>query len=128
MSLYAQDSINYKNENINRVDSNGNQIGVWKMFDENNKVTITCEFEHGNLIGKTNFYKEDKLIASFDNDNTLEIFKNNTNIIAHYFRKENGAQTLVDKNGKELDSETIKFYARAAQVNPMFYGGSGEFF
>jgi TonB family protein len=127
-SSFGQDSINYKNETINRIDSNGNQTGVWKMFDESNNVTITCEFESGKLINKTNFYKDSKLIASFDNANTLEIFKNNTIIIAHYFRKENGGQTLVDKNGEELDSETIKLYASAAQVNPMFYGGTGEFF
>jgi TonB family protein len=124
----AQNAIQYNNETINALDENDNKIGVWKMYDEKNNVLITCEFKEGNLVSDTKFYKDSKLIASFNNQDKLEIYKDSKTIVCNYFRKADNSQTLIDSNGKEIDSEIIKYYGQSAQVMPMFYGGANKLY
>lgn len=119
----AQNVIEYKGEKINALDENNNQTGIWKMFDEKNNVLISCEFKNGEFISNTNFYKDSKLIASYNNEDKLEIYKDSKTITCNFHRKEDKTLTLIDINGKELDSETIRKYFEASQVMPMFYGG-----
>lgn len=127
ISIYSQNSILYNGENINELDANGNKIGIWKVFDKTNSVTIITDFSKLELP-VTNFYKSEKLIATFDEDKRLEIFKDTKIIKADYFFKDNGSQTLVNENGQELDEELIRYFSQAAFVKPMFYGGINELF
>lgn len=126
----AQNSINYKGEFINALDEKDNQTGIWKLYDDKNNVLITTEFSEGQLIASTNYYKDSKLIASYNNSTyKLEIYKDSKTIVAYFLRKEDHSQTLVDENDKELDSETLRyFYLQVGEVLPMFYGGTQELF
>lgn len=128
ISSIAQNTIVYNGENINSLDENNNQSGTWKMFDQKNNILISCEFKEGKLIADTKFYKNSTLIASYNNLNKLEIFKDSKTVVCNYYRKEDNSQTLIDENGKELDIEIIKYYTQAAQVMPMFYGGVGKLY
>ncbi len=127
LSIYSQNTILYNGETINELDANGNKIGMWKVFDETNGVKIITDFSNQELP-VTNFYKNEQLIASFDPKKRLEILKDKKIIRANYFYKDNGGQTLVDKNGKELDDELIRFFSQAAFVKAMYYGGIKELF
>lgn len=124
----AQNAIQYNNETINALDENNNQIGVWRMYDEKNNILISCEFKDGNLVSDTQFYKDSKLIASYNNQDTLEIYKDSNTIVCNYFRKADNSQTLIDSSGNELNSEILKYYYQSAQVMPMFYGGVNKLY
>ena len=128
ITSFAQKTIQYNNETINALDENDNKIGIWKMYDEKNNVLITSEFKDGNLVSDTKFYKDSKLIASFNNRDKLEIYKDSQTIVCNYFRKADNSQTLIDSNGEEVDLETIKYYGQAAQVMPMYYGGANKLY
>ena len=128
LTSIAQNAIQYNNETINALDENDNKIGIWKMYDEKNNVLITCEFKDGNLVSDTKFYKDSKLIASFNNQDKLEIYKDSKTIVCNYFRKADNSQTLVDSDGKEIDLEIIKYYGQSAQVMPMYYGGANKLY
>lgn len=128
LTSFAQNAIQYNNETINALDENDNKTGVWKMYDEKNNVLITCEFKDGNLVSDTKFYKDSKLIASFNNQDKLEIYKDSKTIVCNYFRKADNSQTLIDSNGKEIDLEIIKYYGQSAQVMPMYYGGANKLY
>ena len=128
LTTFAQNAIQYNNETINALDENDNKTGVWKMYDEKNNVLITCEFKDGNLVSDTKFYKDSKLIASFNNQDKLEIYKDSKTIVCNYFRKADNSQTLIDSNGKEIDLEIIKYYGQSAQVMPMYYGGPNKLY
>jgi TonB family protein len=124
MTSFSQNIIEYNGEKINALDENNNQTGIWKLFDEENKVLITSEFKNGEYISNTNFYKDSKLIASYNNEDKLEIYKDSKIITCNFHRKEDNSTTLIDKNGKELDTETKKYYfLNGGQAMPMFYGG-----
>jgi TonB family protein len=128
LTSIAQNAIQYNNESINALDENDNKIGIWKMYDEKKNVLITCEFKDGNLVSDTKFYKDSKLIASFNNQDKLEIYKDSKTIVCNYFRKADNSQTLVDSQGKEIDLEIIKYYGQSAQVMPMYYGGANKLY
>ena len=128
LTSFAQNTIKYNNETINALDENDNKTGIWKMYDEKNNVLITCEFKDGNLISDTKFYKDSKLIASYNNQDKLEIYKDSKTIVCNYSRRADNSQTLIDSNGQEIDLETIKYYGQAAQVMPMYYGGANKLY
>ncbi|GGF13827.1 energy transducer TonB [Flavobacterium limi] len=129
LNSFSQNIIEYNGEKINALDENNNQTGIWKLFDEEKKILIACEFKNGEYISNTNFYKDSKLIASYNNLDKLEIYKDLKTIICNFHRNEDNSTTLIDKNGNEIDSEIKKYYfLEAGQVMPMFYGGANKLY
>jgi TonB family protein len=129
ISSYAQNVIEYNGEKINALDENKNQTGIWKLYDEKNNILITCEFKNGEFISNTNYYKDSKLIASYNNIDKLEIYKDSKTITCNFYRKEDETQTLVGIDGKELDDEILQyFYLNVGEVPAMFYGGTSKLY
>jgi len=124
----AQKVIEYKNEQINALDENGKQTGVWKLYDDDKKIMIVMEFKNGEIISDTKYYNDSKLIASYKGNDLIEIYKEGKTIKGYFFRKENRSQTIVDKNGKELDVETLKYFYHSGEVMPIYYGGQALLF
>lgn len=123
-SIFAQSIINYKDENINRIDEAGNKTGLWKIYNDHDNVLITIDYDNG---GKISFYKDSKLVATYDKE-VLEIYKDSKTIKTKFFYKEDKSSILVDENGKELDSQIKKYYAQVAESRPMFYGGNEKLY
>jgi TonB family protein len=129
IASYSQNVIEYNGEKINALDENNNQTGIWKLFDEENKILITCEFKNGEFVSNTNFYKDSKLIASYNNEDKLVIYKDSKTITCNFHRKDDNSTTLIDKYGTEIDSEIKKYYFfNGGQVMPMFYGGINKLY
>lgn len=129
LTLIAQKNIEYKGEIINALDENNLKTGIWKLYDDKNNILIVLEFEKGEYISDTKYYKDSKLIASYDaNKNDLKIYKNSKVIEAKFFERPNNGRTLVSKNGKELDSETLKYFFFSSEAFPFYYGGVSELY
>ena len=120
----AQNGIEYKGEIINALDENGKQTGVWKLYDDKNNIMITTEFKNGEIISDTKYYKDSNLIAAYKGDDLIEIYKDKKTITGYFYRKTDGGQTIVNKRGKELDTETLRFFYLSSLVMPMYYGGN----
>ena len=128
LTAAAQSAISYKGETINALDSNNNQTGVWKLYDDAREVMLVCEFRDGEYIGDTKFYKGSQLIASYDNSGRLEIYKGAKTIVAHFVKEEGKPKILADASGKELDFKTVKYFYQAGRIKPQFYGGVGALY
>jgi antitoxin component YwqK of YwqJK toxin-antitoxin module len=50
VSIYSQNSISYKGEDINALDKNNLQTGIWKLYDDENNIIIETEFKNGRII------------------------------------------------------------------------------
>ena len=127
-SSSAQNSIEYKNEQINGIDENGLQTGIWKLYDDDKKIMITTEFKSGIVVSDTKYYNDSKLIASYKDNGLIEIYKDGKTIQGYFFRTKTGGQTIVDKNEKELDTETLKYFYFSGQVMPIYYEGSEQLY
>lgn len=124
----AQNIIDYKGEKINELDKGFNPTGVWKLYDEEKKITIITEFKNGILVAPTKYYRDAVLIASYNYEEGIEIYKDGDTYKAQFYRRPDGSQTLLDSNGVELESEIIKHFYKSGFVMPMFYGGSTELY
>lgn len=129
LTLIAQKNIKYKGETINALDENNNKTGIWKLYDDKNNILIVFEFEKGEYISDTKYYKDSILIASYDaKKNDLKIYKDSKIIEAKFFEKLNNERTIVSKDGKELDSETLKYFFFSSEALPFYYGGVNELY
>jgi TonB family protein len=128
ISIYSQNSISYKGEEINALDDNNLQTGIWKLYDDENNNIIETEFKNGKIIGDTKFYKNLKLIAAYNNYDELTIYKGSDTIKAHFFRKADKNYILIDQNGKELDKEISNYSYLTGLVMPFYYGGNSKMY
>ncbi len=124
----GQDIVEYKNEQINAIDEIGKQTGIWKLYDDDKKIMIVMEFKNGEIISDIKYYNDSNLIASYKENNLIEIYKDGKTIEGSFFRRENGGQTIVDKNKKELDVEILRHFYLSGQVMSMYYGGQSMLF
>lgn len=128
ISTYSQNKISYKGEEINALDENNQQTGIWKLYDDEKNILIVIEFKNGEVITDAKYYKDLKLIAAITYNDQLEIYKDSDTIKAKFFRKVDNSQTLVDQNGKELDMETLRYFYLSGQVMAFYYGGNSQMY
>lgn len=123
----AQSSMQYNGETINKLDENGNKIGVWKLYNNYNDISRLIRIDFDN-DGKISYYKNSDLIATCTKKNNIEIYKDSEIIKAKYFYRPHNSQTLVSENGKELESSIIKYYSAVAETHPIFYPNTNAFY
>ena len=126
-SLIAQNTIIYKNQKINELDLNYKKKGVWDLYGDKN-IYIKTEMENDDFISSIQYFKDSKLIASQALDQTISIYKGSDTIQAKFKYRDDKSTTMVNSKGDEIDSETIIYFTQAAEVKPMFYGGSTELY
>jgi TonB family protein len=120
---FSQDCITYNGETINCLDDNNEKTGIWKAFNENTGLLVMVQFENGKYASNTTYYKDAKLIASYDNEKYLYIFKDQDTIRARFKREDDKRLTIIDDAGVELNEEIRKFYFLNSAIQPMPYGG-----
>ena len=120
---HAQDTIQYKGQDINILDQNGLKAYTWKLYNEAKNVVIVSEFKDGELNADTKYYKDYVLFASYNNSDELKIYKDDKTYKARFLRRPDGSQTLVDKRGDEINKDIANYFYSLSTVYPMFYGG-----
>lgn len=126
-SLIAQNTIIYKNQKINELDINYKKKGIWELYGDKN-ILIKTEMNNDDFTSSIKYFKDSKLVASQALNETIYIYKGSDIIQGKFIYREDKSTAMVNLKGEELDSETIKYFTQAAEVKPMFYGGSTELF
>lgn len=126
-SLIAQNTIIYKNQKINELDINYKKKGTWELYGDKN-ILIKTEMNNDDFTSSIKYFKDSKLVASQALNETIYIYKGSDIIQGKFIYREDKSTAMVNLKGEELDSETIKYFTQAAEVKPMFYGGSTELF
>jgi len=127
-SCIAQNVINYKGENINALNENNEQTGTWKLYDDEKHLTIITEFKDGINVAPTEYYRDSNLIASYNNMEGIEIYKDNKTYKGQFFRKPDLSQTIIDKDGNELNAEILKHFYVSSTIMGFYYGGSTQLY
>ncbi len=124
----AQDVIEYKGEKINALDENHQPTGIWKLYDDENHLMIVTEFENGVFIAPTEYYKDDKLIGTYNYEDGFEIYKDGITYNADFYKNPDGSRKLIDSEGNDLDIEVAKYFSLSSQMVAMYYGGQTEMY
>jgi hypothetical protein len=127
LKLVSQSEIMYNGEKINLLDTNNQKQGVWKLFDEENQLMITCELKNDTLISDINYYKDSTLIISYIyKSNYFILYKGLDTIQAKLMKTPDNKTSLVKRNGEEIDTTISNWFYKNEEVNSMYYGGYSE--
>lgn len=126
-NLFAQKKVLYKGEKINSLDRHNQKQGLWKLFDEQNNLMISCEMKNDTLASDISYYKDDKLIISYKKiNNYFLLYKGLDTLQAKLIKTPDNITTLVKMNGDEIDTTITNWFYRNGEINSMFYGGQIE--
>jgi len=129
--IYSQDSIFYRNEFINRIDSKNRRQGIWKTYNHGDSIYLECKFNEDTIVGTINIFKNGKLVFQILSPNCerkefLAFYPKET--IKGYFSIIDKRQAVIDMSGKEMNSEISEWIWKHSDIMPMFYGGDESFF
>ncbi len=125
---FSQDCITYKGETINCLDDNNEKTGIWKAFNENKGLLVMVQFENGKYASNTTYYKDAKLIASYDNEKYIYIYKGQDTIRASFSRNDKKLLTIIDDQGVELKEDIKEYFLDNSPIQPMPYNGFPDVF
>ena len=126
VNTFAQDSIVYHNEVINRLKQNKKE-GVWKLFAPEDSIYLECQFNNDTVVGDINIFKSNALIFTIMNPNNERkefiAYYNSQDTIRGYFAKINDKSILMDNNDVEITGEKKDWIGKNSSIMPMYYGG-----
>lgn len=79
--------------NINKVNSEGQRVGVWKKYHPNKRLRYVGKFENGKEVGTFKYYS----IVSSDHPIAVKVFSKENSIAKVTFYTEGG---VMESNGK----------------------------
>lgn len=80
-------------EDINKVNSKGERIGVWKKYHPNHRIRYVGRFDNGKEVGTFKYYS----IVSSDHPIAVKVFSKENSIAQVTFYTEKG---VMESNGK----------------------------
>lgn len=126
VNTFAQDSIVYHNEVINRLNQNKKE-GVWKLFAPEDSIYLVCQFNNDTIVGDINIFKSNALIFTIVNPNNERkdfiAYYNSQDTIRGYFATTNDKLTIMDNNDVEITGEKKDWIGKNSTIMPMYYGG-----
>lgn len=126
VNTFAQDSIVYHNEVINRLKQNKKE-GVWKLFAPEDSIYLVCQFNNDTIVGDINIFKSNSLIFTIVNPNNERkefiAYYNSQDTIRGYFATTNDKLTIMDNNDIEITGEKKDWIRKNSSIMPRYYEG-----
>ena len=120
---FGQQVINYKGESINKMDSQNNKIGLWKIFDLKRNIEAYGEIENNEKFAEINYSINGKLFATQKQDSIVIFYEDNEKIET-IFSWKNRENPIIKKDGNPINDVTKKKFFQTAELPAMFYGGA----
>ena len=118
-----------QNEKINQLNKKNQKTGVWKLTSKDKSIEITTEFADGIYISDTKYYKNKKLVASYNNNlNELLIINDSTTTKAKFLINDDGNRSLINFDNSELDETISNYFYSFSEIEPLYEGGIEKFY
>jgi Gram-negative bacterial TonB protein C-terminal len=118
-----------QNEKINQLNKENQKTGIWKLTSKNKDIEITTEFLEGKYVSETKYYKDKKLVASYNNQlNELLIITDSISTKAKFLINEDASRTLVGIDGTEIDEVLSNYFNSFSDIQPLYEGGIEKFY
>lgn len=117
-----------QNGKINQLNKENQKTGFWKLISEDKNIEITTEFLNGSYVSDTKYYKNKKLVATYNNNlNDLLIIKDSTTTKAKFLINED-TRTLISPEGNEIDETISNYFYSFSEFEPLFEEGIEKFY
>ena len=97
----------YSQEKINQLNANGERVGIWKKFHNNNRIRYEGQFEAGKEVGVFNYYSA----LNSDHPTVIKTFSKSSNKATIQFFTEKGVlESEGEMNGKNRIGKWFYFH------------------
>ena len=128
--LSGQESIQYRNEEINQIDSKGQKQGVWKVYSPDDTLHAECIYTNDIIKGEIKIFLKGINIIRFTNPNEVDrkfVAYYGSDTITGITTFVEGKPTLIDSNGKEIVGKVKQWIAMNSSIMAKYYGGQEKF-
>jgi Gram-negative bacterial TonB protein C-terminal len=113
-----------QNEKINQLNKENQKTGFWKLISKDGNIEITSTFLDGKYVSNTQYYKNKKLVASYNNElNELLIINDSVSTKAKFLMNEDSSRTLINIDDSEIDEEISNYFYSFSEMEPLYEGG-----
>lgn len=118
-----------QNEKMNQLNKKNQKTGFWKLISKDGNIEITTTFLDGKYVSDTKYYKNKKLVATYNNDlNELLIIDDSLSTKAKFIINEGGSRTLVTIDGTEIEESISNYFYSFSEIDPEYVSGFSGFF
>ncbi|GAA3518118.1 hypothetical protein GCM10022393_35290 [Aquimarina addita] len=126
-NVFCQDSINYKNEIINRVDLHQRKQGVWKLYDQQDGHYLEMNYINDSLIGSIEIKNQHsviyKIAEPYRKPNEFVFFHKGKKINGYYMFKDKKRIAMHIEDSVPLPQKIANQVSNYSMIRAMFYGG-----
>ena len=118
-----------QNEKMNQLNKKNQKTGFWNITNKDKSIEISTLFLDGKYASDTKYYKNKKLVASYNNDlNELVIIDDSLSTKAKFLANEDGSRTLVTIDGTEIEESISNYFYSFSEIDPEFENGIADFY
>lgn len=118
-----------QNEKMNQLNKKNQKTGFWNITNKDKSIEIRTLFLDGKYASDTKYYKNKKLVASYNNDlNELVIIDDSLSTKAKFLANEDGSRILVRIDGTQIEEDISNYFYSFSEIDPEFDTGFTGFF
>ena len=121
--------MNGQNVKFNQINKENQKTGIWKLKSKDKDIEIVMEFLDGEYVTETKYYKDNRIVASYNNDlNEFLIIKDSVTTKAKFLLNEDDSRTLVSIDGNEIEESILDYFYSFSELDPLYEGGIEKFY
>jgi TonB family protein len=130
--LQAQTFEVVNGDTINRTDTAGRKQGLWKYWDNNLSLVLSCFYDDDKPVGKQTYYQKNKTILELEPArNKKEVtwkYYGGGKVVQGILRKGKKKFEFVNVKGERLKSSEIQILTELMEHDAAYRGGYYELF
>jgi TonB family protein len=130
--LYGQTFEVVNGDTINRTDTSGRKQGLWKYWDNNLSLVLSCFYDDDKPVGKQTYYQKNKTILELEpSRGKKEVtwkYYGGGKVVQGVLRKGKKRFEFVNVKGERLKSSEIQILTELMEHDAAFRGGYYELF
>ena len=133
MAAQAQSFEVVNNDTINRVDTAGRKQGLWKYWDNNLSLALSCYYKDDSPVGKLVYYQKNRTIFELEprkgkGELSWRYYGSGKPVTGKLRRGKNNKFEFLNVKGKGLTRKEIQILVELLELDASYVGGYYELF
>lgn len=122
----------YNGDTINRIDSNNHRQGLWKTWDNNLALVMTCHYKDNAPVGKITYFQKGKTLLEIEPSRFQEElgwrYYGKAKPITGKVRRGKRKVEFLNAKGKKMNRKELKIFLPLLDTEASYVGGYFELF
>ena len=120
------------NDTINRIDTSGKKQGMWKYWDNNLALTLTCYYKDDQPVGRQTYYQKNHPLLELEPHKTKKEvtwkYYGSGKAVTGKLRKGKRKFEFLNVKGKKLKKGEVQILTEILEQDASYVGGYYELF